>query len=105
VAIRSRKSGAVWSKETGTLLRLNPSEGVIVRFPAKFKDLRYKVGTDGKLVETSFPDGTRLDITARPHLSQSGEVDHYDARSKRETATCGATAQGGGESTHITLTK
>jgi hypothetical protein len=93
------------SKETGTLLRLNPSEWVVVRFPAKFKDSRYKIGTDGRMVERSIPVGTRLDITARPHLSQSGEVDHYDARSKRETATYGATAQGGGEWTHITLSK
>ncbi len=93
------------SKETRTLLRLNPSEWVAVRFPAKFKDSRYKIGTDGKMVETSIPVGTRLDITARPRLSQSGEVNHYDSRSKRETATCGATAQGGGEWTHITLSK
>ncbi len=91
------------SEETGTLLKLKPSEWIIVRFVTRFRNTRSAVSRDDKVFERTIPAGAHLKITVRPRLSESFHGSHYDARSRVETDTCGGVAQGRGEWMHLLL--
>jgi hypothetical protein len=92
------------SKQTGTLLRLKPSEWITVHMTGKFGDTRYTVEPHDKIIETKIPVGVRLSVKLRAGFFESFSTSEYDARTRRETKTCGGVAQGGASETMIVLT-